>query len=347
MFVPIIFLLIFIAIVYFLQTWSIKNALKGVEYKREVSKLLNAPGEPFSLISSITNTSFRLIPFVAVHENLTEEISHNFKVYLMPRSKLVRKVETSLPKRGRYLFSRAIINGGDFLGISENYQAFSTRCEIIIYPEEISGNYINRVTGSFLGDVSVSRFIVPDPTLVTGFSEYTGREPMKSISWMQTLRSGTMMVKNYDYTTELSATVVLSLDYLSDVDLRLPEGAPELVEKSLSIARTICETLNKRKIRYDFFSNMSPMGRTGTWDYVNEGLGDRHLSYILEGLGRASLLRNEPLEQLAARVSKRQLANKSIIFIVPNNEYRAMQIIKQSGKEIKSLTVVAADKVGG
>ncbi|MCL2285178.1 MAG: DUF58 domain-containing protein [Firmicutes bacterium] len=345
--VPILFLLVFIAIVYFLQTWSINNALKGVEYKREVSKVLNAPGEPFTLITTITNTSFRLIPFVSVQENLTSEISHKFTVYLKPRSILVRSVEASLPARGRYFFSKANIYGGDFLGINERREEFRTRCEIVVYPQEARGNYLDRVTGSFLGDISVSRFIVPDPTLVIGFDVYTGREPMKSISWPQTLRAGQMMVKKYDYTTEVSATVVLSLDYLSDSGFKLPDGAPELIEKCLSIARTICETLNKRNIRYDFFSNISSVGRAGAWDYVNEGLGSKHLSHILEGLGRATHYRSETLDKLALRVSKRQMVNKSVIFIVPNDEDKAMQIIRQAGKEIRSVTVIAADRLGG
>ena len=44
------------------------------------------------------------------------------------------------------------------------------------------------VLSGFLGDVSVRRFIYEDPVLTTGFREYTGREPMKHISWTQSAR---------------------------------------------------------------------------------------------------------------------------------------------------------------
>jgi len=347
MVVPIVFLLVFVGLVWFLQQRSIRTALDGVEYSREVSKILNAPDEEFTLTTTITNTKFKLVPFIEVEEEVSRERSNSFRTFLMPRSKYVRRVKGSLPERGRYLFSRAQINGGDFLGISQNIKPYRARCEIIIYPREIKCGHLDRMMGSFMGDISVQRFIAPDPILVMGFSEYTGREPMKAISWAQTLRSGQMMVKNYDYTTEPSTTVVLSLDFLTGHQLKLPPESAQLMETCLSIARTVCETLSNHKIRYDFFSNISPGDLANTWAYVPEGFGERHLANILTGLGNAMLFRSETLQQLTQRVAKKQMAHKSVLFIVPNQEEKNLQVIRQTAKELKSVRVIAADKTGG
>jgi len=347
MVVPIIFLVVFAGLVWFLQKRSIRTALDGVEYSREVSQILNAPGEEFTLTTTITNTKFKIVPFIEVKEEISQELSNSFRTFLMPRSKYVRRVKGSLPQRGRYLFSRAEIDGGDFLGISQNIKPYRTRCEIIIYPQEIKGGHLERMMGSFMGDISVQRFIAPDPILVMGFSEYTGREPMKSISWAQTLRSGQMMVKSYDYTTEPSTTVVLSLDFLTGHQLKLPPESAQLVETCLSIARTVCETLSKHKIRYDFFSNISPGDTANAWAYVPEGFGERHLSNILTGLGNAMLFRSETLQQLTQRVAQKQMAHKSVLFIVPDQEDKNLHVIRQTAKELTAVRVIAADKLGG
>ena len=341
---PVIFILAFAIIVWQVQKWSVENALKGIQYNREASKTVCAPGEIFQLITTVTNTSRRIIPYIEVDERL-EDLRHNFKAYLMPRSRLVRRVEVSLLNRGRYTFPQALVSAGDFLGLSERRERFHTMGEVVIYPQEAEGDYLDHVMGSLLGDISVKRFIAPDPILVMGFSEYTGREPMKAISWPQTLRSGQMMVKNYDYTTELSATVVLSVDCLTGT--MLPEGAVGQIEKCLSIARTVCSTLEKRKIKYDFYSNITASGKVGGWSYVREGYGKRHFTYILEGLGRAALFKFESFERLVRRVAKGQTyaADKAIIFIAPNNKDKVAQIIKQAGKEIKSATIIVAEQM--
>jgi len=344
MYIALIFTLAFVCITYWLQQRSKKKALDGIEYKREAPHMLNAPGEPFTLVTTVTNAGWRVVPLVEVHEKL-DEIHHNFKAYLLPRSKLVRRATVSLPKRGRYIFSNARVGGGDFLGIEQVMRDFKCWGEVIIHPEKAEGDYISHALGNFLGDISVSRFIAPDPILVTGFSEYTGREPMRDISWPQTLRAGQMMVKKYDYTTELSATVVISLEYLSDTNHKLPYGAAEQIEKCMSIAYAVCSALDAKKIKYDLYSNMIAHGHASSWDHVPEGYGKAHLSHILEGMGRASLLSSETLDNLVKRVAMAQMhsSNKSIIFVVPNHEDRARKIIEQAGS-IRSFSIISAER---
>ncbi len=71
--------------------------------------------------------------------------------------------------------------------------------------------------GGVIGDISVNRFIFEDPMLTVGFSEYTGREPMRDISWTQSARLGRMMVKNYDHTVDLSVTILLNVQSVLNV----------------------------------------------------------------------------------------------------------------------------------
>jgi len=339
---PTLFLLALIIIGFMVQRWSMKNALKGVEYHCQPSRKLAAPDEIFELVTTLTNGSWRFIPFIQMTETLpktavvhsegvvidrshyTGEMGYVSKVYLMPRSKLVRHVPVSISVRGRYLFMWAVLRGGDFLGLSENYESVKSSGfnEVVVYPQPAAGDYVAEVMGGFLGDLSVRRFIIEDPILTVGFKEYTGREPMKAISWSQSARAGRMMVKSFDYTTEFSVSVVLN------VELSEENETPSLIENCLSITHTVCQTLEDRKIKYDFFSNIVAHGSLGRWDYIGEGLGQSHFQIVLEGLGRASYAAFEPFAALMNRMLDRQTDDRSIIVITPGSEAVAKALLR-------------------
>jgi len=293
------------------QYLSLKHALEDLHYNFEPSKLLSAPEEVFDMVTSLHNNSRRFVPYVRMIESMPnsatvhlkgavieeykfmKELWHISKVFLMPKNTVVRKLPISFAVRGRYTFSGCELKVGDFLGLKEESTRINTRCEVVVYPKAADFNYAITQLGGFFGDMSVKRFIIEDPILTAGFAEYTGREPMKAISWPQSAKSGRMMVKTFDYTTELSVSLVLNID-----------GSEEDIEKSLSLTHTVCRILERKRIKYNFYSNLIPEGAKNAWTYIAEGLGSRHFQLILEGLGRATYKSTESLDNLLARVPK-------------------------------------------
>lgn len=63
----------------------------------------------------------------------------------------------------------------------------------------------------FIGEIPVRRFVLPDPFMISGAREYTGREPMNRIHWQQSARNGTLMVYNNEFTTERRVLMVLNV----------------------------------------------------------------------------------------------------------------------------------------
>jgi len=293
-------LLFLVLAVYFLDRFALSpRSFDGLEYQHYVTKYLVEPDEEFYLVSSIKNNSLLFIPYLKINIQGADTSS----LYMLPRRSAVRNIPISLPKRGRYQFPRAEIVRGDFLGMRENFKKFDTNCEVIVYPKAIENERIIKEFADYIGDIIVRRFIMEDPVLTAGFAEYTGREPMKAISWKQSARAGRMMVKTYDYSAELNVSVVLDCN-----------GTADEVENSLSIARTICQMLERKRVRYDFYSNMVTVGSMIKWDYVPEGLGSAHLNFILEGMGRAGHYAKESSGQLLARAR----GGREMILISPN-----------------------------
>lgn len=317
-------LLIAVIVLAFVAQWYVlKYGLEGVTLVLEPSDNLAEPAEPFEVRTTLENKKRFLPVLLQVREILPEPITlvgeghrhlvaaHqvSYKVYsqyLKGRSRVVRTYQATLPRRGRYFFYGASLRGNDFFGIEESTLNIENVVEIVVIPPRAPLATIAQSMGGFLGEVSVRRYIMEDPILTTGFREYTGREPLRAISWNQTARGRGMMVKQYDYTTDPSVTVLLSV----------AGGTPEEMEACFSITRTVCEYLESKRIRYDFLTNASSAGALGIWKSVGEGLGAQHLNRILEGLGRATYSCTESLEATLNR-ARRRIGSPSYLVILP------------------------------
>ncbi|MDO4357266.1 MAG: DUF58 domain-containing protein [Clostridia bacterium] len=298
------------------ERWSLLNALRGVEYDVHPDRSLVEIGEKFQVITELRNRSRRFIPFLRMVEDLPRDMETGLvttqgatlkedrvnvrsTVYLMPRQQLTRSFEASLPARGRYFLKGATLFGGDFLGLKEVSESVLRLQEIVVLPARWDVPDFADTLGGFLGDVSVNRFILEDPVLTLGFREYTGREPQKMISWPQTLRTGKMMVKSYDYTMELSVSVVLNV---YDVDGLIRNHAR--MERAFSMTRGVVEALEERAVSYSFYTNAVAAGASAPFKHIPDGLGSAHRSAILEGLGRATYDASESFAAMADRLMR-------------------------------------------
>ncbi len=326
-----IFVLILIAAAGFAQYWSLAHALDDVEQHCAPDCKLAEPDQPFHLVNTVSNHSRRFVPYVHVSQRIpdTLEVQEDgvevtpqgrlnrymgYSLYLMPRQTWQRPVMVSLPARGRYVLSGATLQGGGFLGFSELTAYTDQNEEIVILPRPCTIPALTDTLGGFLGDRSVDRYIREDPVLTLGFREYTGREPMKSISWPQSARSGQLMVKKYDYTLELTATVLLN------VECTRTEGFEQRLEACFSIARTVCETLEEKRIPYRFVTNAGAAGAISLWSQVSDGLGSGHLSTVLEGLGRATYEPLRPFVHTLEQTTRHVEQGRTHILITPERD---------------------------
>jgi len=252
---------------------------------------------------------------------------HVFSTWLLPRSKVERRLPMSLPARGQYFFLGANVSGGDFLGLEKRHASFHAASEIIVCPRRADAGGLSKMLGGFLGDVSVRRFIMEDPVLTVGAREYTGREPLKQISWGQSARVGKLMVRQFDYTVEPVVSVLL------DVDARETEKGKRaaLIEGCYSLARSVCEELEALGVPYDFITNATTGSAIAKWSYLPEGLGRAHFFSVLEGLGRASYVATEPFAATVAKIKMKHDASRSLIAVLPERDEGKRMLASERG----------------
>ena len=313
---------VFAALEYY---WA-NYGLDALHFKGEADHTLAEPGEVITWNATVENHSRLPIPFVRLKEIFPAEAEHyesdawvhlhctrlisyyivEHKLSLRARATAEHKLRMSFSKRGQYFFGSYILSCGDLLGFRESSKDGPDR-SVVIMPERSRQQVSLDALGGFLGDISVRRFILEDPILTIGFRDYTGREPMKSISWTRSATAGSLQVKQFDHTAEQHVMILLNV-----------EGAkPEELEECLRLTRTACEKLEQKKIPYGFRTNGCIPGPMGAITYMAEGLGHRHLNTILYGLGRANDTCFYSFRYLTVQTLRHRSSNESYIIITP------------------------------
>lgn len=334
-----ILFLFFILVLAATEIYSYLHGMDKITYNVEPSQSLLEPNEEFTITTKIEHHKFWFLPYIdmvekfpenlelvddtdadidRMHSNLSETLNMtrlHSTFYLLPHQIFYRSIDVRLPKRGRYLIQNASLHGGDFLGFKDNYEEIKVFKEIVVMPQKISCPDLDNLLGDFLGNISIRRFLFDDPMLTIGFSEYTGREPMRDISWIQSARLGKMLVKNYDHTIDYCVEVLVNVQSVPNA---FADG--ENVEECLCIARAVCEILETRQMKYSFTTNAITLGPIDSLCSVDQGIGNRHFFRVMEILGRILPRSSEYFHSTLLRAFRSMQTGKHFIIITPETD---------------------------
>ncbi len=323
-------LIVVVVLGYLLERRAEREGLSILEVELSFSRSLVEPDEAFDLVATLRNRSRAFLPFLKLRIHLPagleaevpqEDLYFDFHqdahvqtaTWMFPRQQLEIRIPLHAEKRGRYLIQGLSVARGDFLGLSEQKRDYPCFLELVVIPKLTEEQNVEQILGGYLGDLSVNRYLYEDPVLTVGYRDYTGREPLKMLSWTQIARTGKLMVKQYDYTVENSLCVVLNLAFGRIF-------SEETAEECYSLARTVCAQLEEKGIQYSFYSNVTVTGDFSSLSAVAEGLGRHHYLRIAEGLGRGLYHASSSCETLLERVMRGTEGSRGILFITPEND---------------------------
>ena len=342
------FLILCIVIVLWVQQWILENTPDFVEANFWPEENVVDPGDNFNIIIELKNKKAFPLYFIRVNMSFSKEFqvdgkvklaakkygiddrSISFSTWLKANQTLKLKVPVSISTRGRYVLQNPTLFFGDFLGLKEKRKELYYFREVVVAPENYETDDVKQVLGKFLGEYSVRRFIYEDPVLTVGFRDYSGREPMKMISWKQSAQRQRLMVKEYDHTIEPVLSVLVNVETGA-------EAAGELIEKTYSIARSVCSNLEARGISYDFYINAQMAGGSGDKHKINDGLGSRHFAKVMELLGRAMQIHAFSHTQLQQLARKTGGSERGLIIITPDTS-----VFTASASDVQSLLLNAS-----
>lgn len=236
-------------------------------------------------------------------------------VSMKRRERLNLYIKAHIDKRGVYKLHGCEMLMSDFLGFYNPKDTKVVDKEIVVYPSRLENNEFNMVLSSIMGRISVKKNIFEDPTLILGYRDYTGIEPLKSISWSQTAKRGNLIVKQYDCTQEPYVIIVLDSSYKNDFG-----RTHRYLEGCYSIVRGMSEVLMEKGISYMFITNNKLVGENnGIIDYSHDVNLSNQNKRLLEILGRCEYNFRYNCESLFLYLKdiiyKSSFKNSSIIYI--------------------------------
>ena len=332
-------LIISILVIEGISLWGNRLPL---EVAFDVDTTLVEPGEITALSFTVRNPHRLPIPFVGLslhfgpdvrvfalgegerlHLSVDGDLTRaDYRFFLPAHGCFTGKLRFSLSRRGLQELGRYFIETGDYLGLFPIIRSDSICKKVICTSDKCEADELELLGGE-MGEQSVRRFIIDDPTMLLGYRDYTGREPMKQISWMQSAKVGRLMVRQNDFTTDCLAVVLVNMD----------SSQRAVMENCLKLVRTVCEQLEASKIPYELMSN-------GDLRSVPEGIGRSHLFFILRRLGLSRLAGFTTFESLVARCVRRRRGNCSYIVITPRLGPEGRALIDYLGRHVDSRPIV-------
>ena len=317
-----------------LEVLSLKKSLDHVTLSYDFDMQMAEPDELITVSYQVSNTgrfpifylglSFSFDDGVKICEDqvwLERHVGRSFtgvnvsrSMFLMPNSRIRGKFRIALTKRGIYRLGRCYLEAGDLLGLNTSVSSIEGERTIVCTAALAETDPDVKVLGGFIGDISVRRFIMEDPSLLIGYREYTGYEPMKKISWMQTAKTNTLMVKLNDYTLDTDVAIAVNLErtYASLSD----------IEKVFELTRTACERLEEMKIPYAFLSN-------GDLRDLQQGYGRAHLGAILKNIGMSAGVCYTSFDALIDKCISANRNNRSYILVTPYLDSEGMASLRR------------------
>lgn len=212
---------------------------------------------------------------------------HKSLFTLGPYRRIRRKHKIVCARRGVYRMEKVAIAAGDLFGLKQNQAPFPVNASLTVYPQVVPMEDVPLPSHGWQGDVSVRRWIVDDPFMISGVREYRIGDPMKRIHWKATARSGRLQVYQHDYTAEQRLVVYLNVeDKDTTRDIVHDE---ELIEKGICYAATIVSDAVARGLNVGFGHNGINPERPESDVKLPIGGGRDHLMTLLGEMARIEL----------------------------------------------------------
>ena len=183
---------------------------------------------PFLLLKFESPVSLRFLDMTNITRS--DLLYREDMLTMKPFSRHTRRIKAQCMRRGYYSFIRVSITTSDMLLIEKITKELDKASNITILPEEVDVGELSSLMSITFSDVLQRRTLLTDPFAFSGIREYQPRDPMNTINWTATARSGDFMVNQNASTSMKQVTILLNLEFYDR------KNSDSLLEKSISLA---------------------------------------------------------------------------------------------------------------
>lgn len=242
-------------------------------------------------------------------------------LYIGGKQRVRRKTLVEFQLRGVYTFAESELWNGDFLGLYNTLLSKGNRSEIVVYPPRLKDLKKIESILDYLGEQHHDHTLYEDTLSTRSYRDYLPSDPMKYISWKQSAKRQSLIVREFDRICDDAVSIVLDISYRYTGDRAQYRS---YLEYCFSAVRTLIEELHNSGTSFTFATNAFTPDRQQVYRVTN---GQMDIARLYEILGRAKNVEMIPTAMLLARASE---TNRSIVFI-------GMRRTKENTRLLKAL----------
>jgi uncharacterized protein (DUF58 family) len=254
---------------------------------------------------------------------------------VLGKQKITREIPVKCKKRGKYQVSDADITSYGLLYGRHYSQSIETVAGIYVYPRNTDVSDVMTLCERMLGNLQCAKRLYEDPFSFRTIRNYTTDDPMKTVNWKASAKTGSLMVNTFDSVMSQKAMIFLDVE---DSGIMKFE---DLVEESISIAATVIRKLSRQSTDVGFVYNGEKDKKTVIVPTNKKG----ELAKVEKSLAEYDKVDNEHPEKfeniITSVFDEISLSDDTLlVFITKNFNDGILEAIKKKAKDYQSLVVV-------
>ncbi len=344
--------LIILALVLALQSLIYGRwGLSGLSYRRWFSTDAVFEGEEAEMVEQIKNRKLLPLPWLRIEArihpslrfsraadlNIKHDEFHTSIFSLMPYTGITRRHRVLCMKRGCYRLRTVALTCGDAFGLKEITRDIRVDAQLLVYPRLIPADQLPFPCRSFLGDVTVKRWIIDDPFYLAGIREYRPGDPLNRISWKATARINRLLVNDCERTADPRVMIYLNIDI--DEGMWNAVTDTELVEKGISYSASLAALLLEEGIPTGFGSNAHLIDDEKSPVSIAPAAGRDQLGLLLETMALMEIERSMTFHTFLSGEIETRTDPSDILIITAYTSDRMMEQVKRLEQKGHSVQV--------
>ena len=145
-------------------------------------------------------------------------------------------------RRGYFQIGPTVLETGDLMGLYRRYRLGSDPQYVTVLPEIKQLSKYEIGSRRPIGEIRMRENVMDDPTRLRGIRRWQPGDPMRSVHWAATARTGTLHSKIYEPSSIAGATIVLDLHHETNPERHEPYRSDVAITAAASIAGWLHES---------------------------------------------------------------------------------------------------------
>lgn len=189
--------------------------LAGLDCERSIDRTTLRQGEEAEVTVTVRNARGWPIPWIYFEDYGPADFPCSGErqrlAVLMPGRATTLKYRLQCPRRGYHRIGPLLMESGDLFGLQRRFRTGKQQDYISVLPTVAYIDTFNVAFKRPQGPIRISNRIYQDPTRINNIREYVPGDPLNTVHWKATARTGQLHVKTFEPSSVTGGTLLLDL----------------------------------------------------------------------------------------------------------------------------------------